>query len=172
MTKVLEVTDQTFKEEVLESDVPTEVDFWAPWCGPCKMVSPVYDKLSEEFENFKFCKIDVDQNPQTAMEYHIVSIPMQMFFNGGEKVDEILGAVPEHMIRSKVEEIINKFPSDETGRLKVILNSWIDQNRRHSEKFNKWKENIEINGNYSHILEAVKEIEEINDHLHKASIDL
>ncbi|MBW2006196.1 MAG: thiol reductase thioredoxin, partial [Deltaproteobacteria bacterium] len=74
MSKVIEITDQNFEVEVLESDVPTEVDFWAPWCGPCKMVSPVYDKLSEEYENFKFCKIDVDQNPQTAMQYHIVSI--------------------------------------------------------------------------------------------------
>ena len=91
MTKVIEVTDQNFQQEVLDSDVPTEVDFWAPWCGPCLMVSPIYDKLSEDYTDFKFCKIDVDQNPQTARNYNIVSIPMQMFFNNGEKVDEILG---------------------------------------------------------------------------------
>jgi len=97
---------------------------------------------------------------------------MQMFFNAGEKVDEILGAVPEHMIRSKVEEILNRFPSDEKGRLKVILNSWIDQNRKHSEKFRKWKEKIENNGNYRHILETVKEMEKVNDYLHQASIGL
>jgi thioredoxin len=169
---VIEVTDQSFEEEVLESDVPTEVDFWAPWCGPCHMVSPIYDKLSEEYENFKFCKIDVDQNPKTAMQYHIVSIPMQMFFNSGEKVDEILGAVPEHMIRSKVEEILNRFPADEKGRLKVILHSWIDQNKRHSEKFRKWAEKIENDGDYIHILQAAKEVEEVNERLYKASTGL
>jgi len=75
--------------------------------------------------------MDVDQNPQTAMRYQIVSIPMQMFFNNGERVDEILGAVPEHMIRSKVEEVRQRFPTDEKGMLKVILDSWIEQNRRH-----------------------------------------
>lgn len=107
---VIEVTDKNFEEEVLRSDIPTEVDFWAPWCGPCQMVSPIYDKLSEEYKDFRFCKINVDENPQMATQYHIVSIPMQMFFSNGEKVDEILGAVPENVIRSKVEDILKKFP--------------------------------------------------------------
>lgn len=112
MSKVIEVTDQTFEQEVLNSDVPTEVDFWAPWCGPCRMISPIYEKLAEEYENFKFCKVNVDENSEMARKYQIISIPMQMFFANGEKVDELLGAVPEQMIRSKVEDIIQRFPPD------------------------------------------------------------
>ena len=113
MRTVVEVTDQTFEEEVLNSDVPTEVDFWAPWCGPCVRVSPIYDKLAGEYENFKFCKINVDENAETARKYQIMSIPMQMFFANGEKVDELLGAVPEEVIRSKVEDVIRRFPTGE-----------------------------------------------------------
>jgi len=113
MSKIVEVTDQNFEEEVLESDLPTEVDFWAPWCGPCQMVIPIYEKLSEEYEGrFKFCMINVDGNQRAAAKYQIMSIPMQMFFNNGEKIDEILGAVPEPTIRTMVEDILKKFPSD------------------------------------------------------------
>jgi thioredoxin 1 len=112
MSKVIEVTDRTFEENILKADLPTEVDFWAPWCGPCVRVSPIYDKLSEEYEGkFKFCKINVDGNPKMAAKYQIMSIPMQMFFVDGQKVDEILGAVPEHMIRAKVEAILKSFPT-------------------------------------------------------------
>ena len=172
---VIEVTDKNFKEEVLESGVPAEVDFWAPWCGPCNMVSPIYDKLSGEYKNFKFCKINVDENPQTSMKYQIRSIPMQMFFANGDKVDEILGAVPENMIRSKVEEILNRFPADENGRLKVILSSWIDHNKNYAEKIRKWEEKAKDTGgvaDYSQILQAVRQMEEANEQLAKVLIKL
>ena len=169
MSKVIEVTDKNFEEEVLNSDLPTEVDFWAPWCGPCMMVSPIYDKLSEEYQGrFKFCKINVDENQQTAMKYQIMSIPMQMFFADGQKVDEILGAVPEHTIRAMVESIVKDFPTDERGRLKALLTSWVEHNKKDSEKFRKWKEkvnNAESDPLYHGILQTAHDMETVNDKL-------
>jgi thioredoxin 1 len=112
MHRIVEVTDQSFKEEVLNSDLPTEVDFWAPWCFPCRIVIPIYEKLSEEYAGrFKFCMINVDENKETAIRYQIMSIPMQKFFTHGKVVDEILGAVPEQIIRAKVEDILTRFPT-------------------------------------------------------------
>jgi len=175
MSRVIEVTDQSFEEEVIRSDLPTEVDFWAPWCGPCVMVSPIYDKLSEEYENVKFCKINVDENPEMARKYGIMSIPMQMFFVNGEKVDEILGAFPEHVIRSKVDDILRKFPTDERGRLQVILSSWIEHNKQHSEYFSRWVEKAQDtkdNSIYDSLLQAAREMERVNERLSQLLIEL
>jgi thioredoxin 1 len=176
MSKIVQITDQNFEEEVLESDLPTEVDFWAPWCGPCQMVIPIYEKLSEEYEGrFKFCMINVDENQRTAARYQIMSIPMQKYFVDGENVDEILGAVPEATIRAMVEDILKRFPSDERGRLQVLLTSWVDDNKRHAEKFSKWLEkakSIEGNSIYNSALQAAQGMEKANEQLSQVLTEL
>jgi len=176
MSKIVHITDRDFEEEVLNSDIPTEVDFWAPWCGPCQMVIPIYEKLSEEYEGrFKFCMINVDENQQAAAKYQIMSIPMQKFFVNGENVDEILGAVPEQVIRSKVEDIIKRLPTDERSRLKVLLTSWVEHNKQDSEKFRKWKEKVkdaESDPIYDAVLQADQELEKASNRLSKVLAEL
>ncbi len=169
MSEVIEITDQNFEEEVLKSDVPTEVDFWAPWCGPCKMVSPIYDKIAKEYDGkFKFCKIDVDKYQQVAGKYKISSIPMQKFFVDGQNVDEILGAVPESTIRAMIEGIVESYPSDEKGKLKRILSLWIENNTKNNEKFGKWAAKVtDLDGepNYKNAIEAIEELGKVNERL-------
>jgi thioredoxin 1 len=168
MSKVIEVTDKNFEEEVLDSDIPVEVDFWAPWCAPCNVISPIYENLAEEYKDFKFCKMNVDENKQTAMKYRIMSIPMQIFFVNGEKVDEILGAVPEQTIRSKVDEVLNNYPVDELAQFKKILTLWIEHNKKYSRKFKEWDEKHKSMGDkdiYNSLLKTAQDIKNSNKKL-------
>ena len=102
---VLEVSDSSFSREVLNSGLPVVVDFWAPWCGPCRMIGPIMDKLSGQYAGrVKFCKINVDENPQSASKYQAMSIPLLVLFKGAMEAGRSVGALPESALRSKIEE--------------------------------------------------------------------
>jgi thioredoxin 1 len=103
---VLEINDQNFENEVIKSDKPVVVDFWASWCGPCRMLAPVTEKLADAYvEKVKFCKINVDENPLSSKKYKVMSIPTLIFFKGGEQKDISIGAVPEAILKPKVEAL-------------------------------------------------------------------
>lgn len=105
MSKAVAVSDSQFQAEVLESTLPVVVDFWAPWCGPCRMITPVIETLSEEFDGkVRFAKVNVDDDPQKAAEFGVQGIPALLFFKDGQLVDRVIGAVPEAQLRAKVLE--------------------------------------------------------------------
>lgn len=104
MSKALKFTDDSFEEEVLKSDKPVLVDFWAEWCGPCRMVGPVVEELAGEYEGkAKVGKVDVDNNPEISTKYGIRSIPSLLIFKNGEVVDQIVGAVPKSQLKKQLE---------------------------------------------------------------------
>lgn len=104
---VRETTDKKFAEDVLKSKTPVLIDFWAPWCGPCHMVSPVVEKLSNDYgDKMGFFKMNVDEGPLTAQNYGIMSIPTLMLFKDGQRVDQIIGAVPESTIKNMISTVI------------------------------------------------------------------
>ena len=103
----IQVSDADFDEVVLKADLPVLVDFWAEWCGPCKMIAPIVEELSEEYAGkLDFAKLDVDSNPATAMAYGVRSIPTLLIFKGGKPVDQIIGAVPKGALKKKIDSTL------------------------------------------------------------------
>ena len=104
MGKAIQVTDATFAAEVLQSDKPVLVDFWAEWCGPCRMIAPVVEEMAGEYEGkAKIVKLDVDANPQVSMQFGIRSIPTLLIFKNVKIVDQIVGAVPKPMLKKQLD---------------------------------------------------------------------
>lgn len=100
-------TDDNFENEALKSEVPVVVDFWAAWCGPCRMIAPIIEELAEEYQGkLKVGKLDVDDNQQTAIKYGVRSIPTVLFLKGGEVKDSVIGAVPKAMFVEKLNKLM------------------------------------------------------------------
>ncbi len=107
MSNEIELTDAKFEEEVLKSQIPVLVDFWAPWCGPCKMLGPVIEELATEYEGkIKVCKLNTDDNPDSAGQFKISAIPCILFFKDGKQVNELVGMQPKEEFKKVIDELI------------------------------------------------------------------
>ncbi len=105
MKKPMNITDAQFDQEVVQSATPVVVDFWAPWCAPCRMIAPTIESLSKELDGkVRFVKINVDENPLQASKFGVQGIPTLLFFRNGELIDTAVGAYPEPMLREKLED--------------------------------------------------------------------
>jgi thioredoxin 1 len=107
--KYVTLTDANFQSEVIDSDQPVLVDFWATWCGPCRIIAPVIEELAVEFEGkAKLAKLDVDHNPQSAMAFGVRSIPTLLFFKNGQVVDQLVGTAPKKVLAQKLENLASQ----------------------------------------------------------------
>lgn len=108
MAQPIHLTDANFSDEIKNSNVPVVVDFWAAWCGPCRMIAPIIDELANEYDGkAMITKVDVDNNQQVAMQYGIRSIPTILMFKNGEQVESIVGAVPKEQIQNKLNSLLD-----------------------------------------------------------------
>jgi thioredoxin 1 len=107
MSNAIEVTDTTFEQEVKNSSIPVLVDFWAPWCGPCRKIAPIIDEIAEEFQGrIKVVKLNTDENIKTAQEYSISGIPSLLIFKNGEAVERLVGLMQKSNLQSSIEKYI------------------------------------------------------------------
>ena len=100
------VTDINFQAEVIESDTPVLVDFWAPWCGPCRVVGPVLEEIAAERDDLRIVKLNTDENPETAAAFQVLSIPTMILFKGGEPAKKIIGAYPKRKLEAELEPVL------------------------------------------------------------------